>query len=71
LATNTYLSAKTLEEISPDKLHALSLEKNQRGCATVNALKAQREIIRRKGGDVIAVKKHRCSGRLSDEYNID
>lgn len=68
MANNTaYLSLKKLYSMSDDDLHALSLEKNPRGCATVNALKAQREIIRRNGGDSIGGQPRHGFTHLSDE----
>lgn len=62
-----YLSIGKLMSMSNEDLRALSMKKNQRGCATVEALKAQREIIRRNGGDAVAG--HHFDGRrhLSDE----
>ena len=62
-----YLSTKKLMSMSDEDLRELSMKKNQRGCATVEALKAQREIIRRNGGDAVAG--HHFDGRrhLSDE----
>ncbi len=62
-----YLSIGKLISMSDEDLRALSMKKNQRGCATVEALKAQREMIRRNGGDAVAA--HHFDGRrhLSDE----
>lgn len=62
-----YFSLGKLASMSDEELRALSMKKNQRGCATVDALKAQREIIRRNGGDAVAG--HHFDGRrhLSDE----
>ena len=62
-----YVSLAKLMSMSDEELRALSMKKNQRGCATVEALKAQREMIRRNGGDAVAG--HHFDGRrhLSDE----
>ena len=62
-----YFSLGKLASMSDEELRTLSMKKNQRGCATVDALKAQREIIRRNGGDAVAG--HHFDGRrhLSDE----
>ena len=54
MAKSTYLSQTKLRSMSDEDLRTLSLKKNQRGCATVDALKAQKEIIRRNGGDIVA-----------------
>ena len=53
--------------MSDEDLRALSLTKNQRGCATVDALKAQKEIIRRNGGEVVAGHHRDGLEHLSDE----
>ena len=67
MAKSTYLSQTKLRSMSDEDLRALSLTKNPRGCATVDALKAQKEIIRRNGGEIIGDRPRGRPGHLSDE----